>query len=81
MAHLTQKGLDADLCGQLNKGPNHEGTRYESWRREYDKLQAKAKGEDYVRHFCLKYNSQVPVWAAGEFMTIGCAIALYRMML
>lgn len=56
------------------------GTKYESWKREYDSLQSKAKQEEYVRHFTLKYDGNVPIWAAGEFMTMGCLIGLYRLL-
>lgn len=81
MAHLTRDGLDPLLCDVASRGPDHEGTKYESWRREYDSLQSKAKGEAYVKHFIVTYEGQVPIWAACEFMTMGCLIALYRLML
>lgn len=56
------------------------GTKYDTWRSEYDSLQRKAGREDYVAHFATKYDGDVPVWAATEFMTMGCLIGLYRMM-
>lgn len=80
LAHLTRVGLDPAQCDAVPSGPDHDGTKYESWRREYDSLQTKAKHEEYVRHFLQKYDGNVPVWAAGEFMTMGCLIALYRLM-
>lgn len=81
MAHLTQSGLSRRLCDEPVRGPDHTGTRYESWRREYDSLQGKAKHEEYVKHFLMRYDGAIPIWAAGEFMTMGCLIALFKLMI
>lgn len=80
LAHLTPDALDPAQCRAQASGPDHDGTKYESWRREYDSLQSKAKGEEYVRHFIVKYDGQVPIWASVEFMTMGCLIGLYRLL-
>jgi abortive infection bacteriophage resistance protein len=80
MAHLDSSALDETECGRQSSGPDSDATKYETWRNEYDKLQAKASEEQYVKHFMLNYNCDVPIWAAGEFMTMGCLIGLYRLM-
>lgn len=80
MAHLTQDALDTEECCTSVRGPDHDGTKFEVWREEYDSLQRKAKEEDYVKHFLLKYDGKVPIWAAAEFMTMGCLIQLYKLM-
>ena len=80
MAHLTQDALDSGECCKLVRGPDNDGTKFELWREEYNSLQRKAKEEDYVKHFLLKYDGNVPIWAAGEFMTMGCLIQLYKLM-
>ena len=80
MAHLDESALDQAECRTLSSGPDSDGTKYETWRREYDKLQANSRNEEYVKHFLVKYNGHVPIWAAGEFMTMGCLIGLYRLM-
>jgi abortive infection bacteriophage resistance protein len=80
-AHISRDGLDRSECDSESRGPDHAGTKYDSWRREYDKLQTNAKEEEYVRHFLTKYDGQVPIWAATEFMTMGCLISLYSKML
>ena len=80
MAHLDRTGLDSSRCDEIGSGSNSRGTKYESWRREYDSLQYKARSEEYVKHFRKKYDGQMPIWAACEFMTMGCLIALYRLM-
>lgn len=78
---MDRSGLDPQRCDAVPPGPDREGTRYGTWRREYDSLQRKAAREDYVIHFTTKYDGEVAVWAATEFMTMGCLIGLYRMML
>ena len=80
LAHLDRSGLDPQRCNEVSRGPDHPGTKYDTWRSEYDSLQRKAGREDYVVHFVTKYDGDVPVWAATEFMTMGCLIGLYRMM-
>lgn len=81
LAHLDLEanGLDRQRCDLwLEK----EGaSEYQIWRDDYDALQRKSGREDYVSHFITKYDGTVPVWAAVEFMTMGCLIRLYRMML
>ncbi len=80
LAHLDRSGLDPQRCNEVSRGPDQAGTKYDAWRSEYDSLQRKADREDYVVHFATKYDGDVPVWAATEFMTMGCLIGLYRMM-
>lgn len=80
LAHLDCSGLDQRECNAASRGPEHLRTKYEVWREEYDALQRKANREDYVAHFATKYEGKVPVWAATEFMTMGCLIGLFRMM-
>lgn len=80
MGHLSKVGLDQVVCESAATGPDHAGTKYEVWRREYDSLQHKSKHEDYVRHFTLKYDGRVPIWAACEFMTMGSLTRLYRLL-
>lgn len=48
------------------------------WRHQYDQQQAKARNgkQEFVLHFEKKYDGNVPIWAAVEFMTMGCLIAL-----
>lgn len=80
LAHLDRTGLDATECDTPGQGPTKNGTKYENWLSEYRSLQAKAHREDYMRHFRQKYDGDVPIWAATEFMTMGCLIALFRLM-
>lgn len=57
-------------------------SRYDVWRREYDDQQAKAERgkHEFVLHFVERYNGEVPIWAATEFMTMGCLVSLLGLM-
>ena len=72
--HLDTKGLNQSRCSAPNRKGG--GSRYHVWRTRYDELQADASREDYVAHFNTKYNGQVPIWAATEFMDFGCLTIL-----
>lgn len=76
LAHLDPSALSPKA---LTPHPRHKAmTRYDVWRREYDAQQIKAeKGkQEFVLHFVQKYEGEVPIWAAVEFMTMGCLISL-----
>lgn len=80
-AHLTEQALDPRQCQLKSTRPNDKGlTGYECWRREYDSLKSKCEREEYVRHFDSKYNGEVPIWAAVEFLTLGSLVSLYRLL-
>ncbi|MDR3069949.1 MAG: Abi family protein [Propionibacteriaceae bacterium] len=71
MAHLDE----SNLCLQ-----GLDPHTYAEWRGQYDKLQSKAATEEFVKHFLIKYDGDIPIWAAVQFMTMGCLVALYRML-
>lgn len=79
--HLSVEHLDAARCAEIaTDGFDGAQTRYEDWRARYEKLRSESKTEDFVKHFLLKYDGDVPIWAATEFMTFGCLTALYGLL-
>lgn len=79
--HLDRTSLDATACSRPpRRRQDRARTAYDVWRAEYDTLQSKARNEEYVKHFTHKYDGQVPIWAACEFMTMGCLISLFGLM-
>ncbi|WP_165350448.1 Abi family protein [Xylanimonas protaetiae] len=77
--HLDPKHLDTARCQKppARRGPNDERDAHATWLDRYEQLRSESKNEDYVRHFILTYDGQIPVWVATEFMTFGCLTALY----
>lgn len=81
MAHLDTAHLDVDECGRPPRRPHPTcTTAFAAWKDEYDKLLRKAANEDYVKHFANRYEGEIPIWAACEFMTMGCLVSLYQLM-
>lgn len=81
--HLDRQHLDETRCAvPMRPGRDADDgiDAHGSWLRRYEQLQGEAKTEDYVKHFILNYESQIPIWAATEFMTFGCLTALYDLL-
>lgn len=76
LAHLDPANLGPKA--QQTSSRLRGQTRYEVWRHQYDQKQAKARNgkQELVLRFEKKYDGSVPIWAAVEFMTMGCLIAL-----
>ena len=84
-AHLDCAHLDCAHLGPKSRQPHpyHKSlSRYDLWRKEYDTHQGKAQKsrQEFVLHFIEHYNSEVPVWAAVEFMPLGCLITLFDLL-
>lgn len=79
--HLSTEHLDPDRCSSPSARASADPmTAFGSWSEEYSLLQRKASSEEYVKHFVDCYDGEVPVWAACEFMTMGCLLGLYSLM-
>lgn len=80
LAHLNPDTLD--LIAKEPHPRYNNLTRYQAWRKEYDSHQKKAyKGkQEFVQHFESNYDGEVPVWAATEFMSLGCLITLFSLL-
>jgi abortive infection bacteriophage resistance protein len=82
--HLHRQHLDEGRCAERARpgSGDEEGglDAHRAWLRRYSQLQGEAKTEDYVKHFIVNYDSQVPIWVATEFMTFGCLTALYNLL-
>ena len=80
LAHLDTAALG---CRAQWQHPRFTGrSRYEVWREEYGKQQRKAEfgKQEFVLHFVERYDSEVPIWVATEFMTMGCLVSLLDLM-
>lgn len=53
---------------------------YDDWRETFDRLKSESKGEDFVKHFNMKYDGEMPIWVATECMTFGCLTYLYQLL-
>lgn len=82
--HVDRKMLDPAACSQPGRG-TRGGSRarpdaHEDWLRMYEALRYHARHEEYVKHFTVKYDGQMPVWVATELMTFGCLTYLYHLL-
>lgn len=80
-AHLKREHLDEQACSE--RRPSTEGAStdaFEDWVERYEKLQAHAKNEDYVRHQLAKYGGPLPIWIALEFLDFGALSRLYGLL-
>lgn len=75
LAHLSPDALGKKASAHH---PRRQASRYDVWRSEYDRHQEAAlKGkQEFVLHFEKHYGAEVPVWAAVEFMPLGCLVSL-----
>ncbi len=80
--HLDRSFLDARACAEPpeKSGGSSKVDAYADWRAKYDELQGRSRGEDYVKHFLVNYDGALPIWAATEFMTMGCLVYLLKLL-
>ncbi len=77
--HLDAVHLDQVRCAQV--GNEQDGkSAHGAWLSRYDAQQSEAKNEDFVKHFIVKYDGKMPIWAATEFMTFGTLTRLYGLL-
>jgi len=69
-AHMNSSHLD----------PAQPEGAHARWLEKYRELLHEGRNEEYVTHFLVKYDGQLPVWAATEVMTFGCLTALFALM-
>lgn len=77
-AHLDEKSLDRKACAQLD--PPTQQRAFDLFLDKYEEQRRQANQEEYVKHFLVKYEGQVPIWAATEFLTMGSLIRLYTLL-
>jgi abortive infection bacteriophage resistance protein len=80
LAHFDPSNLDPKRCLERDPARNTGLSAYEAWRRRHDKLRESAAQEEYVKHHIMKYDGDVPIWAATEYMDFGCLVRLYYLM-
>lgn len=77
--HVNWESLNQSRCERtLSDGK----TAFESWCDRYDRhVHEAARTEDFVKHFLLAYpQSEIPIWAACEFLSFGTLVELYGLM-
>lgn len=80
LGHEQCRGLDLEECEVVPGGDAAGETVFEKWIKRYDDLAKKARQEDYVLHFMLKYDAEFPIWVATEFMDFGSLTRLYSLL-
>jgi len=79
--HLDPAHLDTPRCLQIPRNPNQTApTKHGAWLDTYGSLCAKARSEDFVTHFHVKYDGRMPIWVATEVMTFGALTELYELL-
>lgn len=80
--HLLVEHLDGERCSAPSRRRDRQepSTAHDDWLDRYRSLVEEAKNEDFVRHFLVKYEGHIPIWAATEFMTFGCLTSLYSLL-
>lgn len=77
--HLDASHLDPVRCAEVTHREDGTDT-HGAWLARYDRQQGEAKNEDFVKHFILKYDGKMPIWAATEFMSFGTLTKLYELL-
>ncbi|MCL1899462.1 MAG: Abi family protein [Promicromonosporaceae bacterium] len=82
--HLDRQYLDEKRCSERPRPGSADADlgldAHASWLRRYQRLQAEAKNEDFVKHFVLNYGARIPIGVATEFLTFGSVTRLYSLL-
>lgn len=76
MGHLVEGLLHKERCSRKVEG----GTAYDLFARKFQGQRDEAKNHEFVKHFIMKYNGEIPIWAACEFMSFGLMVRLYDLL-
>jgi len=75
--HLTLDALDSEACS----APSSNGTTgYERFVENFERQKRDAREEEFVKHFLIKYEGDIPIWVASEFMSLGLLVRLYSLL-
>ena len=67
-AHTEKQYLDLQRCETVNQ---YGVTAHDRWVQGYEKSKGPASDKDYVVNFKSKYQGEIPIWIAIEFMDFG----------
>lgn len=73
--HLRRDLLDRKACRRVPKRSSEDS--YQLWKKKYEKQLDQAKSEDFIRHHLERYDRQVPIWIATEFLDFGSISHLF----
>ncbi len=72
-----------DPFGHLNPGALADDLRtddHDRFLEIFTKQRDEAKDEEFVKHFILKYEGEMPIWVAAELMSFGLLVRLYSLL-
>jgi abortive infection bacteriophage resistance protein len=78
--HVNRSALDPVACRELVHSRGSRREAFDVWMTKYEELRSNAINEDYMQHNLHKYEGNVPVWIAVEFLDFGAAVRLLRLM-
>jgi abortive infection bacteriophage resistance protein len=79
--HLNPAALDPAACARPSTTRDGQPTTsFNRWIETYEKNLHDAEHETFVKHFTVKYDRRLPVWAATEIMTFGSLLWLYELL-
>lgn len=76
--YLNRSALHQQECNRHS--PRDSGDMFDNWLDKFNSLKSKAKSEDFVRHYDLKYGGKLPVWVAVEVLDFGSLIRLFSLL-
>jgi abortive infection bacteriophage resistance protein len=72
-----------DPFGHLDRAALADDLRLEEFQafsEAFDRQRAEARDEEFVKHFILKYEGDMPIWVAAEVMSFGLLVRLYSLL-
>lgn len=78
--HLERTALDEAACRELVPSGSGRDEAFEVWCHKYEELRRYALAEDFVRHNAAKYDGQLPIWIAVEFLDFGAIVRLFKLL-
>lgn len=77
--HITEAALDPDGCARV-VDPKVGTTAHERFKANFERQKADACEEEFVKHFRVKYDGEMPIWVAAEFMSLGLLVQLFSLL-
>lgn len=78
--HQNRESLDRDRCNSQVTNNGDKITRWRAWKNKFKILKSQARNEDFYKHFEQKYNGEMPIWVAMEFIDFGGLTRLFYLL-
>lgn len=76
--YLNRTVLHEQECRRL--APAESIDMFDAWIQKFEALKGKARSEDFVLHYDLKYGGKLPVWVAVEVLDFGSLVRLFSLL-